>query len=350
MDLWKIPLLIGMISMNIIQTAGFCDSSMNYGGCTCYMDGVDIFLTCTTSPIRLNGLLEDEAAFTTSIGVVGEELPDLLTYDISKWSKLIEIYDNNRRFKCAVGMCVLSDHTFPTKLPPTQQLDLIKTTPSQSNGASDSVNMSITTLTSTNNGPMSNPPPPKDYTTMVSPPLVLTTTNPHPSWNATRIPLVLTTTTNPHPSWNGTRIHPSMVSIKIKRSTLRSLPPLSTQTRPRTSTNRPNMFTTNNKTINITASRDTFNDKNPNNVTPTQTTLLTDGFNESTPTKTHQSYSLKPSSVGAKSTITYKTAFFFMLIVVICLIFSNIILFRIFLKKRHHYSFPQESIELNDFI
>jgi hypothetical protein len=297
MDLWIIPLFVSMIAMNIIQTTGFCDSSIDYGGCACYMDGVDIFLTCTTFPVDLNGLLEDEAVFTTSIGVVGEELPDLLTYDVSKWTKLTEIYDNNRKFKCTGGMCILSDHTFSTKLQPTQQLDLIKSTPNKSNQPNESAD-TVNTMST-------NPQPSWNYTTKVNPPLIMTTTQSKK----------VTTTTNPYPS--------SMTSIKIIRGI-----PLSTPSTSRTSR-------TNIKTISSIPPTSIFKVKDNNTTTPPQSTLITDGFNESMLSQTRQ---------------PYKIPFYIILLLLICMVFSNIILFRKFMKKRYHYAFPQESIELNDFV
>jgi hypothetical protein len=325
------------------------------------MDGIDIFLTCNTFPV--DGILEDEAPFTTSIGVVGEQLPDRLSYNISKWPKLLEIYNNERRFKCTAGMC--SGQSFPAS---THQLDLIKTTPrhlNADNTGSDNINRPIMTSTSTN---IIDPHPSRADTTMVTPPLA--PTNSKETIYVKRSTKTILTHPTLSTSSRSSSIIPSLTLTPTQLTSISSskMEFLSLPTMPRSNTSP----STNMKTIAPTSdpsrlnttiplqsplSTSVFNEPNTNtissrlNVTSsshTRTIMSTSVFNISISNKTLSSYEL--DSVTAKCSIDYKISFFVVLSILICSVFSNIIMFRKLLKKTSHHPFPAESIELDDFV
>jgi hypothetical protein len=130
MENWGFRICLILILMaRTIQTEEFCDIPGIYG-CTCTLIANENYLTCERFPQAI--MENDNTMMTTSIGVVGEELPVFFPYNDGIWSVLYEVYDNYRKFRCSSGICIASGQTLPS-ITSTQQLDAITPTPKLDN-------------------------------------------------------------------------------------------------------------------------------------------------------------------------------------------------------------------------
>jgi hypothetical protein len=288
MENWRFRnCLILILMVGSIQTQEICDIPGIYG-CTCALVANENYLTCERFPQAL--MENDNTMMTTSIGVVGEELPNFFPYNNEIWSVLYEVYDNYRKFRCSSGICIASGQTLPS-ITSTQQLDAITSTPKLDNV--------YNTMTEPIYYESTQPPPPTPPTTSKN---TLSSKN--------TLTSIFTSTNFPKIKNTPSTIFFSSILLSTKMSTK----PLTTDF---LTTQLPGDF---------------------------QTTKMVTNHS----TKMYKT-TLSFNPIKGKCEMTYKIEFFIFLGVSICLIFTIIIILLLFKFKRGGSRFYEPPIELVDF-